>query len=263
MILWGIVWGFLTLVTMIFTIEYYLPELALRTMKSEKKNRAQQNVNDCPEANKEALAVLTVLRESEKEEFSDNTFVYERRILKNAYFVVPVLAACTAYAFVCGMMAYDNSASVVSLVKMTLGMAVLACVFVTDMELMKIPNICSIVLLAGRVLTVVYEFIWVKDEALSWLLNSIIAAAASFVVLFIVMKLTKGGVGMGDIKILSSLGFLCGILAVFYTLVISVVLCAVVSTALLIFKKKKMKDSLPLGPFMYMGFGITVLLSVI
>lgn len=65
--------------------------------------------------------------------------------------------------------------SVVSMLKMTVAMCVLCCIFITDLEFMIIPNFCSAVLITGRLLTAVYEFIWMREEALAWLLNSLAA----------------------------------------------------------------------------------------
>ena len=166
-------------------------------------------------------------------------------------------------AALCGYSAYQHSVSLTAMLKMTLALCVLSCVFITDLELMIIPNVCSVVLLVARLVTVLIELVVAKNEAWVWLLNSLIALVASLLLLIIMSKVTHGGLGMGDVKLFSSLGFLCGIRAVCFTLMFAFLICALVSTGLLITKKKQLKDSLPLGPFIWLGYGVTVLLSII
>lgn len=244
-IIWSIVWGILALAIMYITIKYYLPLLSKQNqvMASEASaNPKSTDANDVP-----------VVKQENR---------FHSRILNNRIYTVVMLVACVGYAVWCGYTASEHSASIIGMLKITLGMCVLSCVFVTDMELMMIPNLCSLVLLGGRAITIICEFIWQKDEAVSWLLNSLIALVLSLILLLIMSKVTRGGLGMGDVKLFSSLGFLCGVRAVCFTLMFAFLLCALTSTGLLLSRKKQLKDSLPLGPFIWLGYGVTVLLSI-
>lgn len=187
---------------------------------------------------------------------------YERRYFRRDGVLIFIMVLCGLWAGVCGYLAAENAASLMSLLKMSLGMLVLSCVFFTDLELLTIPNLCSLVLLGGRAVSVLLEFLILPETAVSWLLNSLIALAVSFAVLYLMNRLTRGGIGMGDVKLYSSLGFLCGVRAVVYTLLFSFLLCAVLSVILILTKKKTMKDSLPMGPFIWAGYGLAVILGV-
>lgn len=244
-IIWSVIWGILALAIMSITIKYYLPVLSKRAqvMASEASANSEDN---------EVEIEVPV-------GFNGN---YRSEILNRRTITIIMLLLCAGFSMWCGFTAGEHSASIIGMLKMTLGMCVLSCIFVTDMELMMIPNLCSLVLLGGRILTIVAEFIWMKDEAMAWLLNSLIALVISLLLLLIMAKVTRGGLGMGDVKLFSSLGFLCGVRAVCFTLMFAFLLCALASTGLLLSRKKQLKDSLPLGPFIWLGYGVTVLLSI-
>ncbi len=244
-IVWSIVWGLVALVTMFCTIKYYLPILINRVPTMASEACADQEGND-----------LDLMR------FGLETQKYRSNVLNSRATTIGMLLICAGFAALCGYFASEYSTSVIGILKMALGMGVLGCVFITDMELMLIPNLCSLILLGGRVITIVAEFIWVKDEAVLWLLNSLAAILISLLLLLLMARLTHGGIGMGDVKLFSSLGFLCGIRAVCFTLIFSFFFCALTSTGLLLTRKKRLKDSLPLGPFIWIGYGVTVLLSI-
>lgn len=244
-IIWSVIWGILALAIMSITIKYYLPVLSKRAqvMASEASANSEDN-------------------EVETEVPVEFNGKYRSAILNRRAITIIMLLLCAGFSMWCGFTAGEHSASIIGMLKMTLGMCVLSCIFVTDMELMMIPNLCSLILLGGRILTIVAEFIWMKDEAMAWLLNSLIALVISLLLLLIMAKVTRGGLGMGDVKLFSSLGFLCGVRAVCFTLMFAFLLCALASTGLLLSRKKQLKDSLPLGPFIWLGYGVTVLLSI-
>ncbi len=222
-IIWCVFWGVLTLGVIFGTIKYYLPKLSLRTGMM-----MHSGVTTIPPV----MAIVVVI-------------------------------GCTIFAAICGYVASEYSMSTISLLKMTLTFGVLVCVCITDLELMIIPNTCSLILLGGRVMTIIAEFIFNNEFAMQWLVNSIVAMLISLIMLFILSKVTNGGIGLGDVKLFGSLGFLCGIRAVSYTLVLAFFVCALISTFFLLTKKKQLKDSLPLGPFIWIGYGISILLGCI
>lgn len=244
-IIWSLIWGILALAIMSITIKYYLPMLSKRAQVMASEASVNSEDND--------VKIELPIEQDGK---------YHSDILNRRVITLLMLLLCAGFAMWCGFTAAEHSASIVGMLKMTLGMCVLSCIFITDMELMMIPNLCSLVLLGGRILTIIAEFIGMKDEAMPWLLNSVIALVISLLLLVIMAKLTRGGLGMGDVKLFSSLGFLCGVRAVCFTLMFAFLLCALASTGLLLSRKKQLKDSLPLGPFIWLGYGVTVLLSI-
>lgn len=167
------------------------------------------------------------------------------------------------FSAVCGYSLYENSTSVSAILKMTLSLLVLVCVFVIDEILMIIPNIFSIILLFFGVIFLGIDIIIFPDIAFEWIKNSVVAGIGCVFFLFVMVKLTNGGLGMGDTKILGSLAFVCGVRAAAFTLTFSFIICAIFSVFLIFFKKKNLKESLPLGPFIYLGYGLGILLKII
>lgn len=242
----SLIWTIMVVSVMLLTIKYYLPRLSERSEDSDSK-ALESSSEKCESS---------VLK-------NKNKYVCNNVILRKRMYAIIMLVVCACIAAWCGYSVAEHAITVSGIVKMTLAMCVLSCVFITDMELMMIPNMCSIVLLIGRLIIVICEFVWMKEDALVWFLNSIVAMVTSLILLLIMAKVTRGGLGMGDVKLFSSFGFLCGIQAVCFTLVFSFFLCALASTGLLATKKKHLKDALPLGPFIWLGYGVAVLLAII
>ena len=72
---------------------------------------------------------------------------YRSEILNSRMGIFILLLFCSSFAVWCGYTAAEHSDSMIGMFKMTLGMCVLSCIVITDMELMIIPNLCSLVLL--------------------------------------------------------------------------------------------------------------------
>lgn len=123
----------------------------------------------------------------------------------------------------------------------------------------KIPNwivLCTAAVFAG---CTVLDFVLSGTDAVPMALNSILAAAVFFVVFFLVRLASRGGVGYGDIKMITAAALILGIYGTFSFLLVSHVLAAVAAIALLVSKKATRKDGLPFGPFFYLGYLVTIL----
>ena len=123
----------------------------------------------------------------------------------------------------------------------------------------KIPNwivLCTAAVFAG---CTVLDFVLSGTDAVPMALNSVLAAAVFFVVFFLVRLATRGGVGYGDIKMITAAALILGIYGTFSFLLVSHVLAAVAAIALLVSKKATRKDGLPFGPFFYLGYLVTIL----
>jgi len=123
----------------------------------------------------------------------------------------------------------------------------------------KIPNwivLCTAAVFAG---CTVLDFVLSGTEAVPMALNSVLAAAVFFVVFFLVRLASRGGVGYGDIKMITAAALILGIYGTFSFLLVSHVLAAVAAIALLVSKKATRKDGLPFGPFFYLGYLVTIL----
>lgn len=239
-VLISIIYIILAILAIVITYLYYVPYL-------------QKSINNAD------LNSLTV----EVADVDEMRKAQEISICRHKIVIGLMGLGCIVLSGICGYMAMLNTSSVINLIKITIAFVVLLCALVTDVKLMIIPNVYSIVLIGSRFLLFLIELVVDLRVAVGNFLNSLTALVICLLVLFLAAKLTKGGIGYGDVKLFSSLGFLCGIRAVCYTLTIAFVLSAIVSTFLLMFKVMKLKDSLPLGPFIWIGFSVSVMISML
>lgn len=172
--------------------------------------------------------------------------------------VVCILVCVSALA---GYIISKNTVSVLATVQIGVCyMAALAAAII-DIKTRIIPNFIPISLLCVRALIFIYEIIF-TDSALSYLVSSLIGCFLCALLLIIANKISKGGIGGGDIKLLACIGLMCGVYVVFSTLLLSLLACIVVSVILLLLKKKTSKDNLPFGPFIYLGLTIMCLFTL-
>ena len=135
-------------------------------------------------------------------------------------------------------------------------LAVLAAALI-DMQLYIIPNEIPVFLIGCKLLVLVFLFFLggnVKEEVIGSLLGCIIC----FIILTIAGLCSHGGIGKGDIKLLSALGFACGAYPVFVTLTGALICCSVVALVLILLKKVSWKEHFPFAPFIYLGYLIMI-----
>lgn len=77
-----------------------------------------------------------------------------------------------------------------------------------------------------------------------------IAGAGIFLLAYLI---SRGNVGMGDVKLLGVIGAYLGAALIWWDMVVCLFLCAFYSVVQLLRKKLKMKDSIPLAPFFTVG----------
>lgn len=81
-------------------------------------------------------------------------------------------------------------------------------------------------------------------------------------VFLICALLTKGGIGMGDVKLFGVLGMVLGWTGVFDLIFLSVLLVAVYGIVLLLRRQLNRKSQVPIGPFAFAGMILMMLLGV-
>lgn len=125
-----------------------------------------------------------------------------------------------------------------------------------DLQHMIIPDILVILILAS---SIIYKFLSFLLYRSSFdLLNSIGGLALSGLLFLLIIILSKGGMGGGDVTLIGALGFILGIKKIFLTIFLSFILGSIISIILLATKIKGRKDPIPFGPFIVLGFTIVV-----
>lgn len=77
--------------------------------------------------------------------------------------------------------------------------------------------------------------------------------------LFIIALIVKSALGMGDVKMFFVLGLLYGLTDAYGILLFSIIAMGIVSIALLIAKKVTTKSTIPMAPFVILGFFLSII----
>jgi leader peptidase (prepilin peptidase) / N-methyltransferase len=87
--------------------------------------------------------------------------------------------------------------------------------------------------------------------------SSIVGAFIGFVLITLIIVISKGGMGAGDMKLFALLGVVLGYQGVLLTFLLSTLLGTIVSILLILLKKINRKSSVPFGPYICVGALIT------
>ena len=174
-----------------------------------------------------------------------------KNITKKQWITAAVCTAVTSFACFRGQLFALNSVQTVK--------AVICCELV--MFTKKIPNKLNIVLYIAGLLMLGAEAVFSMDTFVLRLTSSVIGVAVGFGVLLVLSLITKGGMGMGDVKLIGGVGLTMGITVLCYSLAYSMVLCLIGAVIMLLGKIKKLKDKIPFCPFFYAGLIISVSLG--
>lgn len=140
-------------------------------------------------------------------------------------------------------------------------LAVMWPIAICDYKEMRIPNkfiLCGVII---RVLLLGAEFIISAETALAILIYEGIAVIGVFVVCMLCAVISKGSLGMGDVKLLMLMAMFLGIEGICYSLFMSLLFSFVIASSLLIFKKKTRNDVIPFAPFILAGTCVSIILS--
>lgn len=123
---------------------------------------------------------------------------------------------------------------------------VLTTVSLIDYLYYEIPN-------EYNALVFVLGLAWTFSRSSSWG-QAFLASLVLFGLFFMLMVVTRGQLGAGDVKLVAGLGLFLGTSGILPFFMYSFLIAALVSVFLLVVKKKKRSDRLPFGPFLVAGF---------
>ena len=134
--------------------------------------------------------------------------------------------------------------------------SILIVIAIIDLNEMIIPDILVSIIVG---MTIIYKLVgYIVYHQSPQLLDSISGLVLSALLFVIIIIVSKGGMGSGDVTLIGSLGLILGIKHIFLTIFLSFILGAIISIVLLIMKIKGRKDPIPFGPFIILGFFIVV-----
>lgn len=130
----------------------------------------------------------------------------------------------------------------------------------------RIPNKILLFLLLIRVVILLTEIIWggitgSKGWSFMNLFHSFVGLLIGLIVMLFVYVISRHAIGMGDVKLSAIIGFFMGTAGWYTALILGSILAAGFSIVQLIRKKMKLKDEIPLGPFLAAGVVIAVIIG--
>lgn len=173
--------------------------------------------------------------------------------------LIGAVAVCVA-AFIVERFAYGAPACTAVRWEVAAALAILAAW--TDWNERIIPNRLVIVAVTFGVAIVAIQALLTPDQ---WMLvagDALVGCVVGAAIFLVSRLATKGGVGFGDVKLFFALGLLVGFKGLFNVLVLSMGIAFLYSIALLVMKKKKLSDRLPLAPFAAIGICAAIGLGV-
>jgi prepilin signal peptidase PulO-like enzyme (type II secretory pathway) len=140
-------------------------------------------------------------------------------------------------------------------------------VLVTDIEKMLIPNAVTypgflMVLLMSTTIMLLHfrppwSFLLPVSGSFAWLnnylWNSIVGCLVGFLLLLLVVIISRGGMALGDVKLAALIGLMVGFPMVLVGLFVAVITGGLAAIVLLIARRKGKKDPIPFGPFLCAG----------
>ena len=225
-ILAGLLWASLTATVMFLTVKFYLPKLGKRNESAVSETLASVSSNE-----------------------------YSPKFMKKNVFIA-IAFASTMTSGLCGYWLASRHPDLTAYLRFSAAAIVLIFAAVCDLEFELIPNISVVALIALRLVIAIPESILNVEKTADGLMGSLLTGLVVLVFLLLMSAITRGGIGNGDIKLFTGLGFMCDLSSVVITFIMSTLLCAVLSGLLLILKKKGLKDTLPMAPFIWTGFMI-------
>jgi leader peptidase (prepilin peptidase)/N-methyltransferase len=89
--------------------------------------------------------------------------------------------------------------------------------------------------------------------------KGVLGGVIGFAILLIPALVMRRGMGWGDVKFAGLIGLMLGFPVVFAGLFIGILLGGIFAVALLLFRKKSRKDTIPFGPWLALGAFIALM----
>ncbi|GHT81213.1 hypothetical protein FACS1894125_1530 [Actinomycetota bacterium] len=127
----------------------------------------------------------------------------------------------------------------------------------------RVPNFILLVLLGIRGVIYIIQLLQVQefDEISAIFVPDLLTALVFAGFFFLVAFLTRGGMGMGDIKLLGVISLYLGFKMTFLSLIFGMIISFIVAVVMMVAKKKKRDDVVPFVPFL--AFGVFVGVNIV
>lgn len=125
----------------------------------------------------------------------------------------------------------------------------------------RIPNTMVGAMLGAWVLVMVPQLFLHTEQTLGLILTGGAGALIGGGLFLAVYAVSRGGLGGGDVKLMTVSGLYLGIDGVLPAMLYGSVLTVLAAGILMLLKKIGRKDAIPLAPFLYVGMVLTMLIG--
>ncbi len=131
-----------------------------------------------------------------------------------------------------------------------------------DLEFQIIPDVITLpCIVLGLVAAQFYVADPFSAHSVLGFLNSLIGCLSGGVIFWLIVILSRGGMGGGDVKMMAMVGAFTGWKGVFLTTLIGSVAGSLIGIGLMVFTGAGRKTKVPFGPFLALGSLITIFLG--
>jgi leader peptidase (prepilin peptidase)/N-methyltransferase len=132
----------------------------------------------------------------------------------------------------------------------------LLAILVIDLKEQLIPDVLVVIVLISSIIhkALLHFLEGIPYPLTDSLLGLIIAGGLFLLIVFV----SRGGMGGGDVTLIGALGFVLGLKGILTVIFLSFVIGSVISIFLLAARIKSRKDPIPFGPFIVISFYITL-----
>ncbi len=154
------------------------------------------------------------------------------------------------------------SYGVLKIIRYLILLAALFVIAWTDWHEKRIPNRILLLLLEIRGILLLLEWAAYPKYGFSLLLSALLGLLLGGGMFLLASGISRGGIGMGDVKLLAAVGSYMGSGSILAVIFLAVTASAVYSIVMLILKKIKLKEEIPFAPFILIGTILTMALGM-
>ena len=114
-------------------------------------------------------------------------------------------------------------------------------------------------LVVALLISIFFSIFFPQSEIVPHIGQAAIGGGIGLVLFLLVVIISRGGMGWGDVKMAALIGLVTGFPLVFVALLMGIILGGLVAGVLLLFKIKKRKEAIPFGPFLSVATIVTLL----
>lgn len=174
-----------------------------------------------------------------------------------------LIALVVVVSVVIGVGACSRDFSLITTIRILVLYIFLLIVAWIDLKKHIIPNKVVLIALLVRFLLYGAEYLFERDTFLQVLLLGVFGALFGFIILIVANRFSKGGLGMGDVKMYMIIGCYIGIYGTYNVMFYAVIIMLVFCGLLLLLRKLNKKSQVPFAPFTLPAYCLILLMGAL